>query len=441
MPIQPKFDAAEFDDGAPVDNPYFPLEPGTVTTFAGQTVDDEAGEVDRESNDVFVTYEAKEILGVQTIVVRDTAYDNGLLVEDTVDWYAQDQDGNVWYFGELAYNYRYDDEGGHVSTDTAGSWTAGVDGALPGWIMRADPAFGAGYYQELAPGIAVDEAIVVGVGEEVEIGLGRFEHVLRTLDTTALEPDIAELKSYAPGIGQILAEEDIGEDGEPALRVELQGIRHVEPAAASTCDPGGSVVTLLAEHAGYDNALGAYSFDIATGEIGEGRILFESTGDLDAGDAVEFEVEEGQGMGLFLLANGAELGVDLDDYREGGLFFRNFLTGATATLGDGLAPLVADEDGLLLPLQPLHALGSHGDFNSLNPVSGKQAVELDASPFTRRGDVSVLGFEDLRPTQAGYDGDFNDLLVAVSDRPLSEALVSRLVAGLDATAAEADAFG
>jgi hypothetical protein len=72
-------------------------------------------------------------------------------------------------------------------------------------------------------------------------------------------------------------------------------------------------------------------------------------------------------------------------------------------------------------------------------VAGVQAVALDAAPFTRRDDVTILGFEDLRATQEGYDGDFNDVLVAVSDTVLSAALVHRLVAGLD-TFADQDAL-
>jgi hypothetical protein len=441
MPILPDFAAAEFEPAAPIDNPFFPLQPGTIKSYGGSKLDDETGEAESESNDVFVTFESKAILGVQTVVVRDTAYENGVLVEDTLDWYAQDSEGNVWYFGEIAYNYRYDDEGNHLATDIAGSWTGGVDGALPGWIMRAEPSFGAGYYQEFAPGVAVDEGIVVGIDEDVSIGLGHYDGVLKTLDTTALEPDVAELKSYAPGGGEILAEEELSEEGEADLEIELRGIRHVAPPAydANLAGSGGSVVTFLSEDAGFDNAVGAYTFDLATGEIGEGRILFAATDDVAAGAKVSVDVESGQGVGLFLLADGADLGVDLSEYLGGGLFFRNILTGASATLADSLAPLVADEDGLALPIQPLHALGNAGGFNFLNPVAGVQAVALDAAPFTRRDDVTILGFEDLRATQAGYDGDFNDVLVAVSDTVLSAALVHRLVAGLD-TFADQDAL-
>ena len=181
-----------------------------------------------ESNQVIVTYDTKNILGVEAVVVRDVAWDEGVLVEDTFDWYAQDTDGNVWYLGELATNYEYDDEGNFLGTNTSGSWEAGVDGALPGYIMKANPQVGDNYYQEFAPGIAVDQAEVLSLDESVSIGLGNFDRVLKTLEFTELEPDVFEFKYDAPGIGQILAEEGITEEGgEPELSPELIGVSEI----------------------------------------------------------------------------------------------------------------------------------------------------------------------------------------------------------------------
>ena len=106
-------------------------------------------------------------MGVSTTVVRDTVTIDGALVEDTYDWYAQDQEGNVWYFGEETAEY----EDGEI-VSTAGAWEAGVDGALPGIVMEADPTVGDSYRQEYYPGEAEDMAEVVqtGVSEEVAFG-------------------------------------------------------------------------------------------------------------------------------------------------------------------------------------------------------------------------------------------------------------------------------
>ena len=138
------------------------------------------------------------------MVVRDTAYEDGVLVEDTLDWYAQDDDGNVWYMGEIATNYSYDDEGEFIGTDFDGSWQAGVDGAAPGWIMRADPKPGDSYFQEFYPGVAEDEGEVIATGLSVETEFGSFDDVVKIRDTSGLEPGVGAFKYFAPGVGQVL---------------------------------------------------------------------------------------------------------------------------------------------------------------------------------------------------------------------------------------------
>ena len=117
--ILPDVEQADFTPRAPIDNSYFPLSPGTVHSFSGETQD---GEV--ESNDVLVTDATREIAGVTATVVRDTSYLDGVLSEDTFDWYAQDQAGNVWYLGELSFAYEFGEEGPQTATE--GSWEAGV---------------------------------------------------------------------------------------------------------------------------------------------------------------------------------------------------------------------------------------------------------------------------------------------------------------------------
>jgi hypothetical protein len=460
MATLPDISAAEFQTGAPIDNPFFPLPPGTIFSYGGTKIDEDTGEVAVERNNVFVTFETQEIASATTKVVRNTEYANGVLVEDTIDRYAQDTEGNVWYFGEVTFSFEYDDEGNFVETSTEGSWEAGVDGAQPGHIMPADPGFGAGYFQEFAPGVAEDEAIVVGVDQEVTIGLGEFDGVLQTLDTTALEPDMAEYKYYAPGVGQVL-EEALDEEGAVEFANELLGIRAVgpdgvdqgnerdandvtlgdlierkpfdldgaeEPEAVDFLGDGSErQVTFLGGEAGLSNALGAYSFDAETGEIGEGRILFADTADLAAGTTATVEVADGEGLGLFLVPGGADLGLDLSEFEEGGLFFTNFVSGEAATLGDGLAPLVTDAEGLegeVLPITTFHALDDDpaDGFNFLNPAAGVHAADFEmdvAEAAATNGKVEVLGFEELLTTDPGFDGDYDDVLVGVGSAPLA----------------------
>ena len=205
----PVIDRANFV--AEINNPYFPLKPGTTFIYRGETED----EVER--NEVYVTDQTKEILGVTCIVVRDTVWDeDNELVEDTYDWYAQDKDGNVWYFGEDSKEY----EGGKV-VSTMGSWEAGVDGAKPGIIMLATPKIGDSYRQEYYKGEAEDIAEVVSLDESVAIPYGLFTDCLKTKEWSPLEPDILANKYYAPGIGFVL--EIMVEGG--SERVELIDIR------------------------------------------------------------------------------------------------------------------------------------------------------------------------------------------------------------------------
>jgi len=221
--LLPDFSPAAFESGQPIDNQYFPRTPGTVLSYEGE-VDDTT----TESNQVFVTYDTKEISGVETTVVRDVSWSEGVLVEDTLDWYAQDQAGNVWYLGEFATNYEYDDQGNFIGTNTDGSWEAGVDGAQPGYQIAASLQVGDNYYQEFYQGEAEDQGEIVSTNESVSIDLGDYDHVLKTRDFTLLEPDTFEYKYYAPGVGQILADEGVTEvGGKPELSPELVDISEI----------------------------------------------------------------------------------------------------------------------------------------------------------------------------------------------------------------------
>ena len=191
-----------------IDNPFFPLEPGTTFIYEGESEGVPTREV------VEVTRDTKEILGVTTTVVYALAYEDGVLVEETFDWYAQDTDGNVWYFGE---DTRELDEAGNVIS-TEGSWEAGVDGAEAGIIMLADPKKGDRYSQEVAPDVAEDMAQVTGFEASLCLSNGEcYENILVTKEWTPLERGVVELKYYAEDVGFIFSEMTKG--GEETLEL------------------------------------------------------------------------------------------------------------------------------------------------------------------------------------------------------------------------------
>lgn len=148
---------------------------------------------------VTVTDRTKRILGIDAVVVHDVVTEDGAVVEDTFDWYAQDADGNIWYLGEQTAEY---EDGKVVSTE--GSWQAGVGGAQPGVIMPHEPRDGQGYRQEYLEGEAEDAAEILGVDETIEVPFGRYDHVVLTKDFTPLDPDALEHKFYARGVGPAL---------------------------------------------------------------------------------------------------------------------------------------------------------------------------------------------------------------------------------------------
>jgi hypothetical protein len=186
-------DPADFTTA--IDNPYWPMSPGSRWTYRETDEDGNVVEVV-----VTVSSETKVVAnGVTALIVRDTVTQDGDLIEDTFDWYAQDGDGNVWYLGEDTAEF----ENGEVTT-TAGSFEAGVDGALPGIIIPADPEDGMRYRQEYYAGEAEDNGEILSTVEQVDVPLGHFTDVLLTKDTITIQPDVLEYKLYAPGVGPVL---------------------------------------------------------------------------------------------------------------------------------------------------------------------------------------------------------------------------------------------
>jgi hypothetical protein len=200
------------DFTTPVQNPYFPLEPGTVSFLRGS----EDGE--RLLNRTSITPWKKVIQGVKTTVVNDALYEGGVLREKTTDWYAPDNSGNVWYFGEATAVY---DKQGQV-VNTEGSWLAGVDGAVAGIIMTANPGPTDAYRQEFSRGHAEDQGWIVARHQVADVPYGMVKDVVRSYEWTRLEPGVVSLKLYGPGLG-IVREKDVAGGTE---LLELTRVEH-----------------------------------------------------------------------------------------------------------------------------------------------------------------------------------------------------------------------
>ena len=188
----PSIDPAAFT--TTIDNPWFPLVPGTTLSYRGTK--DGKPAVDAYQ----VTTETRVIDGVACVVVKDTLYLAGKLEETTRDYYVQDKLGNVWYFGEDTQEL---DATGKV-TSTEGTWHAGDDGAEPGIFMEATPTIGRALRQEYYQGHAEDHFEVLSLTSSVKVPYRAFQGVaLRTKEWTPLEPDVLDNKYYIRGIGEV----------------------------------------------------------------------------------------------------------------------------------------------------------------------------------------------------------------------------------------------
>lgn len=174
-------------------NPYFVLEPGYMLNFEGKEKGEPVELVIR------VLDETRTVSGVVTRVVEERESKSGKPVEVSRNFFAISKRTNdVFYFGEEVDIY----EGGRVVSHE-GAWLAGESGAKYGLAMPGTPLLGARYYQEVAPGKAMDRAEVISVSASLEFASGKYERCLKTEETTPLEPGDREAKYYAPGIGLI----------------------------------------------------------------------------------------------------------------------------------------------------------------------------------------------------------------------------------------------
>lgn len=219
------FDADNFDDPTTIDNPFFPLEVGATFVYRAEGPDGcEESQVTVLGTTEEITIDGETIFvrEVQDLEYEDEDCDGGEpaeLVEQTIDYYGQDDFGNVWYFGEETF----DCEGAGDCTLGEGAWEAGVDGALPGIIMLADPLSGDRYRQEFAEDVAEDWGMVMNLNRQVRLqrddafAPGEWDNCLITKEWNGLEPGSVEQKTYCEGIGLV----EIAEHSGRLLRFEL----------------------------------------------------------------------------------------------------------------------------------------------------------------------------------------------------------------------------
>jgi len=197
----PLLNPANFN-GGPINNPWFPLKPGTFWTYHG------VKDGKHSSDIVHVTHHTKVIMGVRCVIVEDTlVFDGGWIGEKTRDFYAQDKFGTVWYLGENTAEY---DRHGHV-VSTEGTWQAGVSGAQAGIFMPAHPHVGDSFVQEFFPGHAEDHFKIVSLSASVSVPYGSFTGAMKTKEWTPLEPGVVDGKWYVKGIGNVLEKTIVGD--------------------------------------------------------------------------------------------------------------------------------------------------------------------------------------------------------------------------------------
>jgi hypothetical protein len=199
------FDAANFT--TPQDNLYMPMALGDTYVYEAET--DEEFIHDEITNSI----DTKVILGVTCTVSYDVEQvyiadlNQWFISEETEEWFAWDNDGNVWYFGEDSISYDYDDDWNLIGTSSGGSWEAGVDGAEPGVLMLAEPMPGLSYQQEYYEGEAEDMGKVLRLNDSVEVEYGEFDDCLVTKEWSPLELGHIEHKYYSPGLGLVFIQE------------------------------------------------------------------------------------------------------------------------------------------------------------------------------------------------------------------------------------------
>jgi hypothetical protein len=216
-PQFPDFDPNNFDNSTVIDNKWIPMKPGTFWAYEGTAVDDEGRNVDRRI-EFTVTDLTKEIQGVRTVVGWIEDFTDGELGEKEIAFYAQDNDGNVWYFGEHPEDY---ENGKFIEAPT---WIAGFQDAKPGIVMMAKPQVGmSSVYQGWGPEVDwSDYGRVEQMGQETCVPVDCYKDVLVNAEASLGEQGAFQLKYYAPDVGEVR----IGWKGDDPTKEELQLVEY-----------------------------------------------------------------------------------------------------------------------------------------------------------------------------------------------------------------------
>ena len=208
---QPQFNLANFSHPLDITNKYWPLPAGRHIVFF------EESEGICSVDDFVITDQTKQFGGayagltarqIDDEVWLDADCDGGrdVLLETALDWHAQDNAGNIWYFGEDTTEFLFDDQGNPTGSSKEGSWEAGVDGGIAGLVMLANPKIGQSYRQEFSAGVAEDYGQIIGLNRNVSIGLGDFSGCIVTKEWSPLARGFVEHKTYCPNVGLVTVE-------------------------------------------------------------------------------------------------------------------------------------------------------------------------------------------------------------------------------------------
>jgi hypothetical protein len=211
------FDPANFDKSTEIINPWMPMEPGTMWAYEGTAVDDEGNSFARRI-EFTITDLTKEINGVQTVVAWIVDYNNEDVIEKEIAFYAQDNDGNVWYLGEHPEEFA---DGKFVAAPT---WIAGIEEARAGIKMMADPKMGtAKYFQGWGPAVEwSDYGDIQKMGQETCVPVDCYKDVMVIAESSLGEVGAAQFKYYVAGVGEVR----VNWGGQDATQEALKLVEH-----------------------------------------------------------------------------------------------------------------------------------------------------------------------------------------------------------------------
>lgn len=213
------FDPSNFDNATDINNKWMPMQPGTMWAYEGTAVDEEGNHFARRI-EFTVTDLTKEIAGVNTVVVWIVDYNNDEVIEKEIAFYAQDNDGNVWYLGEHPEEFA---DGKFVDAPT---WIAGLEDARAGIKMMAEPKVGtAKYFQGWGPAVEwSDYGHIEKMGQETCVPVDCYKDVMVIAESSLGEVGAAQFKYYVSDVGEIR----VNWGGQDATQEALELVEHTQ---------------------------------------------------------------------------------------------------------------------------------------------------------------------------------------------------------------------